>query len=347
MFNEANFTPQNVRAWREFTSYKTPFVEKLTVKELGKLSDAEREAYDEKRIAQINAWAIFRTPVLESLRRQLRITTAMNRGSQFTARQGLVVSGSQTLGKSTAALYLGRAYEAEQRASKGLIDDNTYAPVVYLPVPASATTKGLMLAFANYLEVPVSPRANSDVVAQQVTRILQEQGTSLVILDEVQNLKTQQALGREAASFLKLFTERLAATFVYVGVDLPNSDLFSGEMGAQLRGRVTMQNLAPYSQRSAEGRETWLNLIHAIEMPLPLAKHQTGMLDDCADLLFDLTGGVIGSLRNLLRRAATSAVLDGKEFINRQTILDTPLDFRAQSEQTKTGGKQTRARKAA
>ncbi len=53
-------------------------------------------------------------------------------------------------------------------------------------------------------------------------------GTSLVICDEIHNLRTNHQAGSEAAWALKVFSERLDATFLYAGIDLLQSDLLSG-----------------------------------------------------------------------------------------------------------------------
>jgi hypothetical protein len=56
--------------------------------------------------------------------------------------------------------------------------------------------------------------------------------------DEIHNLRTNHQAGSEAASALKVFSERLDATFLYAGIDLLQSDLLSGHMGCQIKGRM-------------------------------------------------------------------------------------------------------------
>lgn len=323
------FSPQSLADWRSYIAYEPIEVTSLSPAERLALSGTEREIYDDARIAQLNQFTVFDTPNLERFDRELQITTRMNQGSQFTARLGMAISGTQTVGKSTAALFLGRQYEARVRQKYGRENDRSFVPVVYITVPGTSSAKGLMVAFARYLGLPTPARATTDLVMHQVVSVLQELGTTLVILDEVQNLRTRAATGLEAASELKLFSERLAATMLYVGVDLPQCDLFGGVMSAQMQGRVSMHEMAPFSINSASGRQDWLDLVNAMEESFPLASHRPGMLDDSATLLFDLSGGVMGSLRLLLRRTVTAAIIEGADRVTERMINNTALDFRA------------------
>jgi hypothetical protein len=42
-----------------------------------------------------------------------------------------------------------------------------------------------------------------------------------------------------------VFSERLDATFLYAGIDLLQSDLLSGHMGRQIKGRITIHEMRP------------------------------------------------------------------------------------------------------
>jgi hypothetical protein len=212
-------------------------------------------------------------------------------------------------------------------------NDHAVAPTLYVTTPPHTGPKQLMTAFTRTLGLPTpSPRVTTDRMVDQVVGVLRDLDTSMVILDEVQQLRTRAAAGMEAASLLKAFTERLPSLFLYVGVNLRNSDLLAGPMGAQMQGRVTVFEMAPYSIGSAEGREQWERIIMQFEHQFPLHDHEVGTLAGAAGWLFDMTGGVIGSLRTHLRKAQIEAILDGREHVSLKHLKEIPLDLRAHEE---------------
>lgn len=345
---QTTWTPDSLSAWRTFVDFQAQPPDVLGTKERNALTPLLREEYDDARIEFVNAPIVLPTPDLERLIRECRIVTGLNRGAQFTARQGLAVSGSQTLGKSTAAMYLGRTHEERERARHAREDDQAFAPVLYVSTPPQTSPKGLMMRFASTLGLPLRRQATTDQVMDQVVDTLRELGTTMVILDEVQHLKTRAEVGMQAASALKDFSERVPATFLYVGVDLPRSDFLGGPMGAQMQGRTTMIQMQPYSIGSAKDRAEWEKVIALFEREFPLAEHEVGALMDEAAWLHAVTGGVIGSLRTLLRKAQIAAIIDGREHLDRAALEPILPDYRADlARERKERAKAERPRKEA
>ena len=168
-------------------------------------------------------------------------------------------------------------------------------------------------------------------VTAQVVDVLASLSTSLIIVDEVQNLRTRAQSGLDAASALKAFMDRVPALFLFVGVDLPDSDLFAGPMSAQMQGRVTMHYLKPMSRGTQEDRDEWDSLIDLLEESLPLMSQPAGHLSSQAsEFLHAATGGSIGSLRTLVRMAALGALIDGKETIGLREVKTAHRDYRAE-----------------
>lgn len=261
------------------------------------------------------------------IEKHLRIVQARGSARSATAKRAFAISGRAGLGKSTTALNLGRRHERARRRTLG--DGPDVTPVVYAVVPPGATPKMLMRAFVTWLGMQVPQRVDAPTITDQVVRVMTEQQTSLVILDEVHNLRTTRTVGAEAASQLKVFTERLDAAFVYCGIDLLTSDLFTGDIGKQIRARTKMYALEPYSFGSEKDRDNWLTLVLGMEDLLPLSDHPEGLLEDEAAYLFHRTGGSIGSLRGLLGDAAIEAILSGRERVDRALMDEIILDEEA------------------
>ena len=322
--------PDSLASWREFVDRQPVEPRRMTMRQISGLSPDEKAAYDQERFAWLAADVVLETHDTVALTRQTRIIMARNMAKTATARRGLAMSGSSGLGKSTAALLIGKRHEKAMRKKAGRHDDTSYAPVVYAVVPPGTTPKMMMLAFANFLGLVNPNRATAQDLTERVL------GTSLVVCDEIHNLRTNHQAGSEAASALKVFSERLDATFLYAGIDLLQSDLLSGHMGRQIKGRITIHEMRPYSNGTRAQRDAWEELVLGIETLLPLGRHPEGSLAALTSYLYDRTGGSIGSLRALLSDAAIAAILDGAEKVDRKLLDSIPTDHAAEEFRTRT-----------
>ena len=193
-------TPDSLTAWRHFVQHSPNEPERLTVKELKALTPEAKDAYDRERFAWLAADTVLETIDTESLTRQTRIALARNAATTATARRGLAVSGAASMGKSTALLLIGKRHEKAERRRLNRATDAAFAPGVYAVVPPATTPKMLMQAFAHWLGLPVPLKVSTQTITEQVVTVLRTLGTSLVIVDEVHNLRTNRQAGAEAAS---------------------------------------------------------------------------------------------------------------------------------------------------
>ena len=193
--------PDSLVGWREFVNRRNIEPEHLTLKQIKALSPAKKEQYDRERFAWLGADIVLEIPDTEALTHQTRVLMARSSAPPATARRGLVISGSAGRGKSAAALLIGRRHERTMRAELGRYDDS-FAPVVHTVVPPGTTPKMMMLAFANFLGLPVPNRATARDLIEQVVGVMRSLSVSPVLADEVHNLKTNHQAGSDAASAL-------------------------------------------------------------------------------------------------------------------------------------------------
>ncbi|MGW5317138.1 TniB family NTP-binding protein [Nocardia thailandica] len=173
-------------------------------------------------------------------------------------------------------------------------------------------------------------------LTEQIVGVMRSLSVPLVLVDEVHNLNTNHQAGSEAASALKVFSERLDATFAYAGIDLLQADLFAGHMGRQLKGRMAVHQMREIWVRNKAQRGKWAELVLGIEAPLPLGRHMAGSLETEATYLYNRTGGSIDSLRALLNDAAIAAILNGDELVSRKLLDMTSTDFAAEEAAART-----------
>jgi len=71
-------------------------------------------------------------------------------------------------------------------------------------------------------------------IIDSVVGVCTKARTGLVLADELHNISLTTRHGAEVADALKYFSERIAATFIYAGIDIEHSSLLSGTRGAQI-----------------------------------------------------------------------------------------------------------------
>lgn len=324
--------PDSLTAWREFAARRNVEPKRLNLEEIAALSVEEKAAYDDSRFAWIGADVVIETKDLAAIEHQVHVIRARLSAQRSTAGRTLALSGRAGVGKSTIAMLMGKRHERIIRQQLGIpADSPDAAPVLYLVVPPGSTPKMLMVSIARWIGLPVPRGWDAPTVMDQVVSVLKTLKTSMIIVDEVHNLKTNKSAGADAASTLKSFTERLDAAVVFCGIDLLATDLLAGEMGRQIRARTKVYDIRTYGYGSAAARESWAELVAGMEALLPLANHPEGSLStpEMTDYLWNRTSGSIDSLRNLLGDAAIDAIFAGTELVDRAGLDEVLLDQEA------------------
>jgi hypothetical protein len=312
--------------WRQFVDAPPAGFDLLPDKRWAALDDAGRAAYDEARLNYHSEMIIVATSTVREVARQGRLLTLLNR-REISARRGLIVSGQQTTGKTTALKQLGRTHELmvrERYPARGA----DRIPVVYVTTPPKGSPRKLAMEFARFLGLPpVSRGYNTTDIADAVCQVMLQARVDLVLVDELHNLNLATSAGEDMSDHLKYFTEHLPATFAYAGIDVERR-LFTGVRGKQIAGRCVLVSTGAYPC-DAE----WKALIATLESALRLHRHEAGSLTRSARYLHRRTGGMIGSLSHLVRAAAQMAILEGDEAITRKVLDTIPVDHAAESGQ--------------
>ncbi|WP_326759925.1 ATP-binding protein [Streptomyces phaeochromogenes] len=303
----------------------------------GAVLDAEElDSYQEARKDYHSSSVIVATPTIRKVVTTGRKRIVLNR-HQVSARRGLIVSGSSGTGKTTAITQLGK--NVEQLARRRNPAATAQLPVVFVTVPPAATPKMLAGEFARFLGLPLLHRMSQVQITNAVCDLLAQLGTTLVLVDEIHNLDLTTRYGAEASDQLKYLSERMAATFVLAGLDIETSSLFQGTRGQQIAGRYSVIPSRPFGRRNRGDREQWQALIVTLEESLRLHRHQPGTLLALDAYLHERTGGLIGSLSQLIREAAVEAIDSGAEKITKRTLDTVELDHTAEQARPKPASK--------
>jgi DNA transposition AAA+ family ATPase len=267
------------------------------------------------------------TPVIQKVIATSRLLIQLNR-HQVSARRGVIISGASGTGKTTALTQLGRTHELHVR--KRHPEDRYRLPVLYVTVPPAATARMLAVEFARFLGLEFTTRANITDIVNAVCATAAHTHVELVCIDEIHNLNLATRAGADVSDQLKYFAERLPATFVYAGIEVEAQGLFAGVRGRQIAGRFTVIPAAPFAYGTSEQREQWRALIATLESLLRLHHHRAGTLVALDEYLYRRSGGMIGSLSQLIRGAAILAIDDGAEQITRDLLEVVPVDYAAE-----------------
>ena len=332
----AESAPYAVDTWHGFQTF-------ATTPALAPPAPGEPERSMEERLAYHSAFVTVRTPAIDTLALSVRRLMLLGRYQRTTARPSLILTGPAATGKTTALLEVGRtchlAHMREHPAPPG--NGQPAVPVAYVLVPPGASAKTLIAGFARYLGIPTTARTTQAQLMQAVCHTYNTAGVRLVLIDEIHRLNPRTTTGAEAADLLKDLTERIGATFVYAGIDVTTTALFTGVRGAQLAARASLVETGALPARLGN-RRPFTDLVTDLEAALDLQRHRMGTLPRHASYLHQRTAGRIGSLNRLIREAALTAILDGTERITRTTLDSVRLDHQAETHPTPHPRRQAR-----
>lgn len=312
-----------LEGWRRFVDADPPDCELLPQADWAGLSEDERVLYDEARIAHHAELLVVTTSTIQEITNEGRLLTLMNQ-RENGARRGLIVSGGAATGKTTAIKQLGRFHELRTRRR---FPGSDRIPVVYVTAPPKGSPRKLAMEFARFLGLPpVSSRANATDIADAVCQIMIDARCDIVIVDELHNINMATTAGEDHSDHMKYFTEHLPATFIYAGIEVERSGLFTGIRGKQLAGRCGLVNTSPFPYQ-----KEWTQLVAAMEATLRLHRHEPGSLVALAKYLHRRTAGMIGSLSHLIRASAIRAILSKTEAITEKLMDNVRIDHAAES----------------
>ena len=356
--------PRTKEEWRAYVLAEPPVRPVLppTLNDYQALDADVRYNLDEQRFDYHSALVIVRTPAMQHLHATMRTTVRMNRCGPAGARRGHVLDGNPTIGKSTIVKTFGRDHELELRRRHPERFDEAcrdYIPVVYVSIPASATPKMLSMQFAEYLGLPVRSKANVTDVTNAVLKALQICGTTIVIIDDIHFLDCSQKDGKLANDHLKYLANHCAATFIYAGVNVEDTSLFSegtSDRATQTSGRFTLLQVRPFGEVLLSGDDTidaardqatqWARVVRSMEDALALYSHQPGTLTKEWMYLLQRTQGRISSLSGLIRAAAITAIETGAERIDRTLLETIAADWTAETEYQRRTAPKKRSRRS-
>ncbi|MBB5294660.1 TniB family NTP-binding protein [Deinococcus metallilatus] len=202
-----------------------------------------------------------------------------------------------------------------------LVDDPDAAravrPVIRFDAPATPNEDRFYNRLLRELNAVFKITDKPDKKFFQIKDLLLKVGMRVLILDEINN--SLAGTGTQRQQLLNAIKE--------LGNELQRPIILTGNFDALavLRDDKQIQNrFPPLVLPKWQLDDEFLQLLASFEATLPLRKRSDLASEQLAPLLLVMTGGVIGELSKLLRRAARQAILSQKERITRKALLELP-----------------------
>jgi hypothetical protein len=244
------------------------------------------------------------------------------------------VSGPPRIGKSVSLKALMAQYERGLRARHPdyfLAKGDDYIPVAYLQTPEKASVKSLLQTLAMFYELEVSSRITTTELQHLVTKAMNCCGTSILVIDDLHFLDVSERSGQEANDMLKSLANTTGATFVAVGVDLEDGQLFtegrSDDRGTQTSGRYSLLTGRRFSVATKRDATEWVDLVNTFEKHLVLLDQPPYSIAQHWEHLHARTSGSICSLSLLLREAAFVVQGTDDERITEELLDTVTVDY--------------------
>lgn len=251
-----------------------------------------------------------RAPGVVAAARRIEEVLTVNRYASG-ARYGVLLQGQSGTGKTTALWEAARRCTAQEPGGETV-------PVVYVRL-APATSPRLFLAeLARRLGVALRGSPTTADLVVRVSEAMETARTRLVLVDEVQHLRSPGGSGGAVAEALDYLCDRILATFAFAGIGDPTV------LAAEVT-HAPHRRLVPVHLSALPPDEDWGQMISEAEAALRLQAHEPGTLTAQAGFLYERTGGNVGQLAFLLRTAAVRAIREGTEQLTASLLSELPL----------------------
>ena len=254
---------------------------------------------------------------------------------------GGLLDGLGTLGKTTILNQLGKRFEQEFNSTFPAEDpgqQHLVIPVAIVTMTSAATPKDLSLSLARFYDVPL-PKNTTSITNSDITAAVIEAAdfhhTQLIMVDEAHFIKVKTDAGELANTHFKALMNATGATFVFAGIDCKGIGLLGEGLDdkrkSHIGGRLIYKAIAPMTRDSP----VWTGVLRDLESNLVLGDFPAGRFtEQLSDYLYMRTSGSIGSLMNLIRKAARVAVETSTETIDEELLQGIDIDHNAELRRT-------------
>jgi len=182
-------------------------------------------------------------------------------------------------------------------------------PVLYIQAPPLPNEKAFYCNILHALNTPFHSYSTAVQLHYQVIRILQKVQTQILIIDEIHHILAGSYLSQRAfLNLIKYISNELQLVIIGAGVREAYSAI---NTDSQLASRFQPAAL-PTWKLDAD----YYRLLKSFELMLPLHEKSHLTNEELAVKILGMSGGTIGEISNILKKAAVKAVQTGYERID-------------------------------
>jgi hypothetical protein len=188
-------------------------------------------------------------------------------------------------------------------------------PILRVSVPVRPTIKGLAEEILLALGDPNPGKGTVSSMTSKIVTLVREVKTIAMMVDEFQHFydKEKHKVMHDVADWFKVLVDRCQIALITSGLQSSQSVL---NLNEQLAGRFMAPIFLPrFDWNNVEQREEFIAILEAFQTGL--AKYDLPQLDsdDMAFRFYCASGGLIGYIAKILRKAVWNAVEDGRQQI--------------------------------
>jgi type II secretory pathway predicted ATPase ExeA len=186
-------------------------------------------------------------------------------------------------------------------------------PVLYIQAPPIPNEKSFYSNILTALNAPFHSHSTASQMHYQVIRILEKVDTRILIIDEIHHILAGSYLSQRAfLNLIKYISNELQLVIIGAGIREAYSAI---NTDTQLASRFEPSAL-PTWKLDAD----YFRLLKSFEAMMPLNKTSKLTNEELAIKILSISGGTIGEISNILKKAAVKAVQTGYERIDLNLI---------------------------
>ncbi|WP_370071181.1 TniB family NTP-binding protein [Mycobacterium sp. MAA66] len=279
----------------------------------------------------------FYTPQAAQLHKQLQVIMEADVAKDgWHTKDAVAIDGLPGLGKTTTMHAFAKKFHDQQirRHGQYTAAGDERIPVLRVGMRGNTGMTAFNRAACDYYAHPGRRCRDVDELGRRVLRLVLLCETRLLIVDDVHFLHWQRDGGVELNNHFKFIANEFPVTVVVIGIGLAERGVLRAgtaqESLAQTARNTTEYGFFGFKNKMAKQRREWRELLASVDDKIVLAHHRQGMLVEQADYLYARSGGHIGSLLTLIRRACTAAIIDGCELLTMKLFESIAIDSAAE-----------------
>jgi len=187
--------------------------------------------------------------------------------------------------------------------------DQSHIPILYVQAPPKPEEKTFYINILEALHAPYTVKSNIHALRQQVITILRNVDTKILIIDEIHHVLAGAYLSQRGfLNEIKYLANELQIVIIASGI---KDALTAINTDSQLANRFEPAILPKWTMD-----EEYLRLLTSFEAIMPLRKPSDLTREDIAMKILSLSGGTIGEISTILKKAALQAIATKKECID-------------------------------